>query len=129
VNRRVLVVDDDAGMCMLLEDEGPGTCAPAPVQRHGARMTAAYPHLALFDYQGLGIAILSYAGELYWGLTADPDLVPALDDLAADLSAAFAELCDAAGVEPRGTAVQWIPAASDGQQRGPWAAEMEQAVA
>ncbi len=57
-----------------------------------APMLEAYPHLPLFEQQGLGIALFSYVGRLYWGLTADWDLVPDLDAFAGDLCASFDEL-------------------------------------
>ena len=37
---------------------------PVPFYLLGARMVAAYPHLPLFENQGLGVALLSYAGTL-----------------------------------------------------------------
>jgi WS/DGAT/MGAT family acyltransferase len=89
-----------AGLYNLIVTNVPGP--PLPFFLLGARMVASYPHLPLFENQGLGIAILSYAGELYWGLTADPHLMPDLDDLAADISATFQELCGIAAVEPAG---------------------------
>jgi WS/DGAT/MGAT family acyltransferase len=65
---------------------------PVPFYLLGARMVAAYPHLPLFEGQGLGVALFSYVGRLYWGLTGDWDLVPDVDDFVEDLSAAFDEL-------------------------------------
>jgi WS/DGAT/MGAT family acyltransferase len=99
---------------------------PLPFFLLGARMVASYPHVPLFESQGLGIAILSYAGNLYWGLTADPDLMPDLDDLAADIFAAFGELREIAGAEPTGAGEQGVPVPPDAYERSPWT---EQAVA
>jgi WS/DGAT/MGAT family acyltransferase len=66
----------------------------------GAPMVAAYPHVPLFEGQGLGIAILSYAGRLYFGLVGDWDLLPDLERVADALEAAFVELRAAAGLKP-----------------------------
>jgi WS/DGAT/MGAT family acyltransferase len=52
-----------------------------PVYVLGARMVACYPVVPLFRNQGLGIALFSYDGRLYWGFNADWDVVPDLHDL------------------------------------------------
>jgi WS/DGAT/MGAT family acyltransferase len=67
-----------------------------PLYVLGARLLALHPLPPLFERQGLGIAVLSYDGRLCWGLAADRDVVPDLDDLACDLDAAFEELIEAA---------------------------------
>ena len=76
---------------------------PIPFYLLGAPMVAAYPHVPLFENQGLGVAILSYDGRLYFGLVGDWDLVPDLARVGASTAAAFAELAAAAGLsyEPR----------------------------
>jgi len=63
-----------------------------------APMVAAYPYVPLFENQGLGIALLSYAGHLYWGLVGDWDLMPDLHQLREFIPAAFVELREAAGL-------------------------------
>jgi diacylglycerol O-acyltransferase len=65
---------------------------PMPLYLLDARMEAIYPHLPLFEGQGLGIALLSYAGEITWGLTGDWDLMPKLDELRTALVRSFDEL-------------------------------------
>jgi WS/DGAT/MGAT family acyltransferase len=65
---------------------------PQPLFLLDAPMVAAYPHLPLFEHQGLGIALLSYAGRLYVGVTGDWDLMPDLDTFATDLGDAFEAL-------------------------------------
>jgi WS/DGAT/MGAT family acyltransferase len=75
---------------------------PGPLYLLGARLLEAYPHLPLFEHQGLGIAVFSYRQRLHWGLTADWDLLPDPSDLVADLQETFAELCWLAGRPPRG---------------------------
>jgi WS/DGAT/MGAT family acyltransferase len=63
----------------------------------GARMLASYPLVPLFRDQGLGVALFSYAGRLYWGFNADWDLVPDLHDLVEAVNLEFETLCSAAG--------------------------------
>jgi len=62
----------------------------------GARLVELYPLLPLFDRQGLGIAVLSYCGQLGIGLIGDRELAPDLAGLRDALDDAFAELVDAA---------------------------------
>jgi WS/DGAT/MGAT family acyltransferase len=52
-----------------------------PVSLLGARMERVYPLVPLFSNQGLGIALFSYDGWLFWGFNADWDAVPDLHDL------------------------------------------------
>ena len=63
-----------------------------PLYLLGARMEEAYPVVPLFVNQGIGIALFSYAGRLFWGLNADWDLVPDVEQLAQYLRIAFPEL-------------------------------------
>jgi WS/DGAT/MGAT family acyltransferase len=65
---------------------------PVPLYLLGARMLAAYPHLPLFENQGLGIALLSYCNRLYIGLTADWSQGPLVAELADELECVVAEL-------------------------------------
>jgi WS/DGAT/MGAT family acyltransferase len=69
-----------------------------PLHLLDARMVAGHPHVPLFDYQGLGIALLSYDGRLSLGLVADWDVVHDLPQVADWMEAAFAELREAAGI-------------------------------
>jgi WS/DGAT/MGAT family acyltransferase len=78
---------------------------PVPLYLLDAPMVAAYPHVPLFENQGLGIALFSYAEHLYWGLVGDWDVVPDLHALVEYLGGAFTELAAAAGVEARAPAV------------------------
>jgi hypothetical protein len=72
-----------------------------PLYMLGRRLEAMYPMVPLAGGQALGIAIISYDGRLNFGLVADYDALPDLEDLAGDLSAAVAELVVAAGPSPR----------------------------
>jgi diacylglycerol O-acyltransferase len=73
-----------------------------PVELHllDAPLVAAYPHLPLFENQGLSVALLSYDGRLFWGLTADWNHGPDLARLKHAVQVAFEELRLAAGVPP-----------------------------
>ena len=51
---------------------------PFAVYMEGAQMLASYPLVPLFENQGLGVALLSYNGSLFWGFNADRELVPDL---------------------------------------------------
>ena len=67
-----------------------------PLYLLGARMLESYPMVPLFSTQGLGIALFSYGGGLYWGVNADWDRVPDLHDFVVAVDASFRELCEAA---------------------------------
>ncbi len=67
-----------------------------PLYLLGARMAEAYPMVPLFSSQGLGIALFSYGGGLYWGFNSDWDLFPDLHDFVVAIDASFRELCEAA---------------------------------
>jgi diacylglycerol O-acyltransferase len=66
-----------------------------PLYLLGARATACYPVVNLLPNQGLGVALFSYAGGLYWGFTADPDQIPDLADFRDMIAESFAELSQA----------------------------------
>jgi WS/DGAT/MGAT family acyltransferase len=63
-----------------------------PVYLLGARMLAAYPVVPLATNQGLGVALLSYSGNLYWGLNADWDLLPDLHEFVEAVHAEYEQL-------------------------------------
>ena len=79
---------------------------------HGKRLIDAFPMVPLAKNQAVGVALLSYAGNINFGLVGDYDLMWDLDDFADDVGEALAELADAAGVEltamtaPSGQAVR-----------------------
>ncbi len=70
-----------------------------PLYLLDAPMVAGHPHVPLFDGQGLGIALLSYAGQLSLGLVADWDVVHDLAQVGDAMEEAFVELREAAGIE------------------------------
>jgi diacylglycerol O-acyltransferase / wax synthase len=65
---------------------------PVPLYLLGARLDAPYPMVPLFTNQAVGVALFSYAGGLYWGVSADWDHVPDLHDLVDALGAEFEAL-------------------------------------
>jgi WS/DGAT/MGAT family acyltransferase len=67
-----------------------------PLYVLGAPLLEMFPFLPLFDHQGLGVAALSYAGRVGWGLVGDWELTPDLGRLTAALDASFEELREAA---------------------------------
>jgi hypothetical protein len=82
-----------------------------PLYLMGRRMQAIYPQVPLAPRQALGIAIMSYDGGLFFGLVADFDAMPDIEETAGDLAASIDELASAAGVEapPRRTAMGGRP--------------------
>jgi len=80
-----------------------------PLYMLGARLLAMIPKVPLLQNIGIGIALMSYDGRVFWGFTADYDLVPDLDRFVGMIDTSFAELAEAAGVER----------SADGVRRGP----------
>ncbi len=72
-----------------------------PLYMLGRRLEAMYPMVPLAENQALGIAIMSYDGQLNFGLNADYDALPDLEALADELRASIEELVAAAGESPR----------------------------
>jgi diacylglycerol O-acyltransferase / wax synthase len=73
-----------------------------PLYMLGRRLNAFYPMIPLVLNTALGIAIMSYDGMIFFGLTGDYEAMDDIDDFAGDLQAAIAELATAAGVPPNG---------------------------
>jgi diacylglycerol O-acyltransferase len=63
-----------------------------PVYLLGARMQEIYPLVPLAANQGLGIALFSYDGGLYWGLNADWDALPDIHGMVKGLHEEFEAL-------------------------------------
>ena len=83
-----------------------------PLYMLGRKLLRIYPQVPLVRNTALGIAIMSYDGTLNFGLLGDYDALPDLDDLAAALRDAIAELAAAAGVarsRPRATRSEAVP--------------------
>jgi WS/DGAT/MGAT family acyltransferase len=57
-----------------------------------SRMLESYALVPLWHGHGVGVALFSYAGQMYWGFNADREIVPDVDIFAASIGAAFDEL-------------------------------------
>ena len=68
-----------------------------PLYMLGRELDAMFPMVPLAENQALGIALMSYNGQLNFGLNADYDAMPDLEALADELRAAIDELAGAAG--------------------------------
>ncbi|NNL64841.1 MAG: wax ester/triacylglycerol synthase family O-acyltransferase [Myxococcales bacterium] len=91
-----------------------------PMYMLGAKLLEIYPHVPLMDNLGLGLALMSYDGQLHWGFNADYDVVPDLHDFVEAIQAAQQELIRSAGIEP-GEALppRRSPARGNGASIGP----------
>lgn len=69
-----------------------------PLYLLGSPMVESFPLVPLFRHQGVGIALLSYDGQLCWGFSADRDIVPDLHDLVEKVRGSFEELARLAGL-------------------------------
>jgi WS/DGAT/MGAT family acyltransferase len=65
----------------------------------GRELEAVFPLVPLGANLGLGVAIVSYAGGIFFGFTSDPEIVPDVGALPSLLHEALEELVEAAGVE------------------------------
>jgi len=70
-----------------------------PLYLLGAEMTDIYAQVPLMRNVGIGIALMSYNGKVFWGINADYNLVTDLHRFQGALQAAFERLADAAGVK------------------------------
>ncbi len=73
---------------------------PAPLYAFGARMRTVLPLVPLAADHAVGVAIVSYAGTLNFGLVADRDDVPDLDVLAEGIKSSLAELRARSSAQP-----------------------------
>jgi hypothetical protein len=62
-------------------------------------MIAAYPQVPTGYELGIGCAVQSYDGKLFFGLIADADVAPDVHRLRDFIQSSFQELCRAAGVK------------------------------
>lgn len=70
-----------------------------PLYTLGSELLAMYPQVPLLANVGLGIALISYNGNICWGFNADLGLVPDLADFVTRIKAAYAQLAEIAEVE------------------------------
>lgn len=62
-----------------------------PLYSGGAKLLEVWPFAPLYSAMGLGVAIVSYNGDMYFGLTADPGIVPDIEEFTRELKAAAVE--------------------------------------
>jgi WS/DGAT/MGAT family acyltransferase len=70
-----------------------------PLWMRGGRLLEAFPFVPLLGTTSIGVAILSYDGQLAFGLTGDRDVVPDLQVLADGIRESIEEL-EAAAARP-----------------------------
>jgi diacylglycerol O-acyltransferase / wax synthase len=74
----------------------------SPLYAAGARMVSTYPVPPLLPGHALAIGVTSYDGAVYYGITADRDLLPDADLLGTCVTEALEELLDTtSGTRPR----------------------------
>jgi diacylglycerol O-acyltransferase len=79
-----------------------------PIYALGARMTACYPLVPLYENQALGVALFSYDGRVYAGFNADWDAVPDLHELVEAVGEEFAALAAVAGTGARAESARGV---------------------
>jgi len=79
----------------------------------GAKLTALYPMSVLIHAQGLNITVLSYAGELQYGLLSTPEITPDVQNLADMIKKEFSRIRTAVSKQRKAkTAARKPPAAT-----------------
>ena len=93
IGSRVALVERRRGYQVSVTNApGPQT----PLYAAGARMVATYPVPPLLEGHLLAIGVTSYDGHVYYGITADRDLLPDADLLGPCVQEALDELVDSA---------------------------------
>jgi diacylglycerol O-acyltransferase len=72
--------------------------SPVPLYAAGRRMIASYPHVPTGYELGVGCAVQSYDGKLFFGLTADAHVAADVGRLRDFIVEAFEQLCKATGI-------------------------------
>ena len=81
-----------------------------PLYLMGRRMKRVYPMVPLAQRQAVCVGIMSYDGQVNFGLIGDYDAMSDLEDLGQDLDASLDELIEAAGGK-RGFLRRFVPGA------------------
>jgi hypothetical protein len=71
-----------------------------PVQTLGRRLLVSYPYVPVVGSVRIVVAIFSYDGGLYFGVTGDRDTAPDIDVLTDGIEQGMAELLAVAGPAP-----------------------------
>jgi len=69
-----------------------------PLYMQGAELLSIYPQVPLLEGMGLGIALMSYNGQICWGFNANPDVVPDLAGFVTLVRESMARVAADAGV-------------------------------
>jgi WS/DGAT/MGAT family acyltransferase len=80
-----------------------------PLYMLGSKLLEMFPQVPLLENTGLGVALFSYDGNLFWGFNADPELVPDLAAFVSAISKSFKQLKETASV--RSASVRPVTAA------------------
>jgi hypothetical protein len=75
--------------------------SPTPLYSVGRRLLASYPHVPTGYELGLGVAVQSYDGKLFFGLTADAHVAPDVARLRDFIRVCFRDLSKAAAKSAR----------------------------
>jgi diacylglycerol O-acyltransferase / wax synthase len=86
-----------------------------PLYAAGARMLESYPIHPLLPGHAISIGVTSYDGAVFYGITADRDLVPDIDVLAQCLPEALSELVELPPAGSRAAAAEDLPRAAPGK--------------
>jgi WS/DGAT/MGAT family acyltransferase len=81
-----------------------------PLYILGRELESMFPMVPLAQNTALGIAVVSYNGQMNFGLNADYDALADVETLADALRGAIDELAEAAGVEPVTPVAPEVPA-------------------
>ncbi len=94
-----------------------------PFYTGGAELLDIWPLVAIYHSLGLNVAIISYNGSVHFGLLADRDLVPDLDDFGGHLAKAVADFKRAAVPAKRSRSGdkpdRYLPARRGGREIAP----------
>jgi diacylglycerol O-acyltransferase / wax synthase len=71
---------------------------PFALYSAGAKMVALYPMGPIMDSAALNMTVMSYMGDMYFGIVACKDTLPDVDDIATGLTEALDDLLKAGGV-------------------------------
>lgn len=75
--------------------------SPIPIYVAGAKIESMVPISILAPTQGMNITLISYLGELHFGVVADPERVESVWEVADGIPKALGELEEAAEKDPR----------------------------
>jgi hypothetical protein len=64
----------------------------------GAEMLEIYPVVPLLDGMGIGVALMSYNGKIFWGFNGDYGKISDIENFVKHINDAFAKLAEIAGV-------------------------------